>query len=201
LKPYQAIEPVLTDVESQIGISRDPLFHGRWERASEVALGVLDQFPALDSFAVMVASGPKRFPFRYGGTFLDALLFAVPRGIWPEKPRSFSFAIGTLLRTGSDVPPGYIGEWYINFHLPGILLGMYLMGRLLRGAHRWILSGDPTVITIYSILMPYFIIVMGRSGIGGGTMVAILAGALLPLLLYLARPKWRRSGPSPSRVI
>ena len=153
---------------------------------TNVTVRVLDEFVALDSFAALIQAGPAKFPFRYGGTYLDSVLFVVPRRLWPDKPRSFSFAVGKYVFDAySDFPPGYVGELYINFHIVGVLLGMYLMGLFLRKTHQWTLSGDPVALTVYSVLIPYLVIFMGRSFIGGGTLTLIPLVLMLPVMYFL----------------
>lgn len=153
-----------------------------------VWLRVMDDFLALDSFATIIAVGPEQFPFKFGRTYVDSVLFLVPRKFWPDKPRAYGYEVGQYLqKVDNNLPPGYIGELYINFHVPGILAGMYLMGLLLRWALSWILRADPVALAAYAVLAPYLIIFMGRSIIGGGTLVFILAGLLLPVVYYLRR--------------
>jgi hypothetical protein len=165
---------------------------------SNLALGVLREFVALDSFSTIIAAGPNQFPFRYGGTYVDTVLFVIPRSLWPAKPRSFSFAVGQyLFGLDTDIPPGYIGELYINFHVVGIIVGMYLMGLLLRRVNRWMLSGDPVALAAYSVLAPYLIIFMGRSFIGAGTLMLILSVLMLPVIYFLRRPAPRDRGETP----
>jgi hypothetical protein len=151
---------------------------------------VISEFVALDSFATLVSAGPSVFPFRHGGTYLDSILFVVPRKIWPTKPRSFSFAVGRhMLGVDSDLPPGSIGEAYINFGLAGVVAVMYLFGLFLRWAHRWTLTGNPLALTAYSLLAPYLVIFLGRNVLGGGTLLLIMGGMMLPLIAYLGRPR------------
>jgi hypothetical protein len=161
-----------------------------WTTAGgNVVLGVLREFVALDSFSTIIAVGPREFPFRYGGTYLDSVLFVIPRAIWPAKPRSFGLAVGRyLFAVETDIPPGYIGELYINFHVAGIVVGMYLLGLLLRKAHQWTINGDPVALTVYSVVAPYLIFFMGRSFIGAGTLALIPCVLMLPVIYFLRRP-------------
>ncbi len=177
-------------VSGAIQVARD-----YWTRDFQnIALMASEEFCALDSFSIILAIGPSEFPFRYGGTFLDGILFVIPRSVWPDKPRSFSFALGQYVHgVDTDIPPGFIGELYINFHVAGVVLGMYLLGLLLRKAHQLMLSDDSIGITVYSVLIPYIIAFMGRSFIGGGTLVLIPLGLLLPVVWYLRR----KSAPDP----
>jgi hypothetical protein len=149
----------------------------------------MKDFVALDSFAAILDSGPRVFQFRNGRTYLDGILFIVPRRFWPEKPGSFSVAVGRyLLGTDNDLPPGFIGELYINFRIAGVLVGSYVLGIFLRWAHRWTLSGDPAAVPVYAVLAPYLFMFMGRNFLGGGTLMLIPLGLMIPLVYYLRRP-------------
>jgi len=155
----------------------------------KLAVKILDEFLALDAFAAVISAGPQKFPFRHGKTFLDGVIFIVPRRIWPGKPVSYSSAVGQYLQNApNDIPPGYIGELYINFHIAGILGGMYLLGLLFRYVQKLIYQNDPIAITAYALLAPFLVTFLGRSFIGGGTMVLIDAGLMLPTIYYLRRP-------------
>ena len=96
----------------------------------------------------------------------------------------------------TDIPPGYIGEAYVNFHVLGIVTAMFLMGLLLRKTNELLSTGNPSAVLVYSVLAPFLLIFMGRSFIGGGTMVMINAGLLLPVIYLLRRqpevkaPEW-----------
>ena len=152
--------------------------------------GVMSEFVTLDSFTTIISAGPSVFPFRYGGTYLDGFRFIVPRRLWPTKPGSFSVAVGRyMLGVDNDLPPGLIGEAYINFRLSGVVVVMYLFGLFLRWAHRWTLSENPSALAAYSLLGPYLVIFLGRNFLGGGTLMLVSAGAMLPLIAYLDRPR------------
>lgn len=72
-----------------------------------------------------------------GETLILAIVGWVPRAIWPEKPMrgGSSFAstyTGVQLASGTTFGTGAIFEFYINFLLPGVLLGGICYGFLLR---------------------------------------------------------------------
>jgi hypothetical protein len=153
------------------------------------SLRVMSDFVALDSFTAIAGARPEVFPFRNGRTYLDGILFVVPRRPWPEKPGSFGVAVGRYLPgTDNDIPPGFTGELYINFRIAGVLVESYLLGIFLRWAHRWTLSGDPAAVPGYAVLAPYLFMFMGRNFLGGGTLMLIPLGLMIPLIYYLRRP-------------
>jgi len=75
-----------------------------------------------------------------GRTFLMAFIAPVPRAIWPSKPvvRLGPYVAQEILDYGNDsgAPPTAIGEFYINFGLPGVLVGMLLVGGLAGAVYR-----------------------------------------------------------------
>jgi len=69
-----------------------------------------------------------------GSSFLNFIVAPIPRVLWPDKPdvRIGPFVAQDILfyRNNSGVPPGGIGELYLNFGWPGIVIGMILLGIL-----------------------------------------------------------------------
>ena len=155
----------------------------------------LGEFSAVDSFAAIIHGGPSVFPFRYGETYLDAVLFIIPRSVWPAKPQAFSTAVGDYVtRNGNDVPPGIIGELYVNFHLFGIVTGMFLLGRLMDFMYRRAMVGSVGALALYALLIPYFGVFLSRNFLGAGV---LLLTAILPMLLaviYIEGVKHNKRG-------
>lgn len=81
---------------------------------------------------------PAMVPFENGYTIYEALTALIPRAIWPDKPAvggsgdyagkhaMINFAYGT------SVGMGQVFEFYINFGVPGVVLGFVGLGMLLR---------------------------------------------------------------------
>jgi oligosaccharide repeat unit polymerase len=73
----------------------------------------------------------------YGTSYLALITAPVPRLWWPEKP---SMQLGSLVGQrvyghspgGAGVPPGMLGELWINFGWTMLLPGMFMMGFILR---------------------------------------------------------------------
>jgi hypothetical protein len=83
---------------------------------------------------VMVQS-PEYVPFAWGKTYVSLFTIWVPRFLWPEKPMS---SVGNVwahwygLLGPNDFSSSYnlpwIVEFYVNFGVPGVLIGMFLCG-------------------------------------------------------------------------
>ena len=88
--------------------------------------------------AHIINSVPGQLEFQYGKTIAVWLVAPIPREIWNSKPLiSPGPIIGTQIygNKRSGVPPGFIGEMYWNFQVPGVLIGAVLLGWLMRWAH------------------------------------------------------------------
>jgi hypothetical protein len=74
-------------------------------------------------------------PFRYGLTI--PLWALIPRAVWPEKPEVggggdvVSDFTGTRFAEGTSVGTGQVLEFYMNFGIPGVLIGFLGLGYLL----------------------------------------------------------------------
>jgi oligosaccharide repeat unit polymerase len=115
----------------------------------------LEEFSQFDWFAIIIDKTPDVIHYQYGRTFLDYFLQFVPRLIWPDKPVPIEYAVTTLL-TGveSGSPFTIIGELYLNFQWPGIMLGMFIFGVFVRSLYAYLKDnpGNPAVILIYGII-------------------------------------------------
>jgi hypothetical protein len=90
----------------------------------------------VNSVAVVVRDTGRWVPYAQGETiFMPALVSVVPRYLWPDKPiLTLGQEFGRIFRvTDYWSRDTYIaitmpGELYWNFHLPGVVVGMALMG-------------------------------------------------------------------------
>ncbi len=89
----------------------------------------------LPYFTQIVAQAGNNVEYFYGETFKSALEIFVPRFLYPDKPDMnignwTAQAFGVLLPydTVTNLSPTYIGEFYMNFGLIGVIVGMFLIG-------------------------------------------------------------------------
>jgi oligosaccharide repeat unit polymerase len=86
--------------------------------------------------AAIVQQTDAKNLFLNGSSFTGFIVAPIPRIWWPDKPdvRIGPFVAQEilLLRNRSGVPPGGIGEFYLNFGWIGIIIGMAIVGMLLR---------------------------------------------------------------------
>lgn len=111
------------------------------------AIPLLGRAYDADSFVRVLHDTGRTVPFRFGGSFLDIFIFFIPRALWPAKPPSYGLEFadqyfGDVNLGGlSFVSPSLPGELYLNFHVAGILAGMFALGVLFRATWRAAVTG------------------------------------------------------------
>jgi len=87
--------------------------------------------------AHIMAAIPKYLDYQYGATLLRIVYLWIPRQIWPAKPVTVDTTVGMAVFGAKTygagaVPPGLIAEMYWNFWIPGIIVGCFAVGYLLK---------------------------------------------------------------------
>ena len=89
----------------------------------------------LPAFSTIVSLTGSATPFENGSTYVHAAGVFVPRMFWPDKPpmkvgnivgRKYDFI--SNLDEKTNISPSIMGEMYMNFGAPGVLLGMFVWG-------------------------------------------------------------------------
>jgi oligosaccharide repeat unit polymerase len=104
------------------------------ERGSEYDyLHVDDNFLRLAQVIEMV---PAQRPYVGSGMVTYAIVRPIPRVFWPNKPVDSGFDLSTEVRLkGVSLSMSIIGEWYISWGWPAIIIGGWLHGRLAKAAN------------------------------------------------------------------
>jgi oligosaccharide repeat unit polymerase len=93
-----------------------------------------------DAFLLIMDKTSEGYPFQFGRTFAFLFPAFIPRFLWPEKPWSFgvtftkdflSHVPGLVASSG----PTLIGEFYLNFHLPGIIIVFFFVGVFMKSVY------------------------------------------------------------------
>ena len=146
-------------------------------------------FLDLSKTAHVLAAVPQKIDYQYGKTMVTWLVAPVPRELWPDKP---PVNIGKLLgpalfesSAGSGVPPGLVGEFYLNFGLAGVLVGLLAFGLVLRSLYLTLRPhfASPGIVLVYTLLSTRLAIGMLSNSTSGG--VTRLLKEMVPLLLAL----------------
>lgn len=110
---------------------------------------------------------PSTHSFYYGLSYISFFTQLIPRVLWPAKPVTPIQEIMTICfgRVGAASGPAYpnIGEFYTEFGLPGIIIGMYLFGRFAKWSKTLYEKPRSEFALIgYSMLLPYFLQIVCR---------------------------------------
>lgn len=124
----------------------------------------MSRFYGIDSMTLVIRDTPAVMDYQFGETILPLLIAWIPRQVWEEKP-TISFGkvfaetyMGEFFAgTGTSASPTLLGEAYLNWHLPGVLLVAFLSGVIIRSTYVWLIKlnfGAPAVF-IYSQFFLY----------------------------------------------
>jgi hypothetical protein len=145
-------------------------------------------FIQIQALTLLVDRMPAQLPYQTGKTYLALVTNVVPRVLWPEKllPSTGVFTLAfrpeLWLNQGTTVPPGLLGEMYMNFGPAGVFVGMFLCGTLIGlvvdAAERR--PDHPRPLLVYALLTALLPHYLRGDFVGGTTMFAIF---ILPLLV------------------
>jgi hypothetical protein len=146
--------------------------------------------------AAVIRDAGTRVEYKYGETlFLTPVAVFVPRFIWPERPalldgHEFGRTFGLISRTdrATQIASTAVAEFYWNFHVPGVVVGMFLLG----GAYKWLYkkygeggSGDPFRKAAYLLFL--VVVVHGEGSIAGWAAGLIKTFIIVNLLFAFYR--------------
>ena len=154
--------------------------------------------PGLSKTAHIINHIPDTLEYQYGKTIAVWLIAPIPREIFPSKPLVHTGpVIGTRVYGNrvSGVPPGLIAELYWNFHIPGIMFGMILVGWLLHSVYKLFQNCDidPAILSpIYLFaIVPVGFAIVGHS-LGFGTVMRIVDFlTIVVVVFFCSRPTGR----------
>ena len=116
----------------------------RWDSDTYLDASVyafLTRMTVISSVAAILADTGTAVPYAKGDTLLLApISVLIPRFVWPEKPvisvgRTFAekFRMVHAMDTETEIAVSLVGEFYWNFGIPCVVVGMLLIG----AAQRW----------------------------------------------------------------
>ena len=88
--------------------------------------------------AHIIRAVPDRVPYQLGSSYAALFVAPIPRDLWPAKP---SIGAGPFVGTHiygykhTGVPPGLIGEAYLNFGLIGMMFVPFVYGWMVRWSY------------------------------------------------------------------
>ena len=152
------------------------------------------------TFYAMTQRFPSQYSYMLGKTFLYTFILFVPRAIWPGKPDNpvrdmIEHSLNKRARI-SGTAVANIGEFYANFGILGVAIGMYLLGWIASEMKRRLLpiseyymdeTGNKRL--MYAILFPLCFQWIARGNFSGNFYMTIFA--VLPFVVSKIRFKKR----------
>ena len=151
------------------------------------------------TFYSMVTRYPSRYEYIFGKSFLYTLVLFIPRVIWPGKPDNPSKEIIehslNVRAKMSGTAVANIGEFYVNFGILGICIGMFILGRAAVMIKRRFLSSSAEVrdnhktkdnFLMYAILYPLWFQWIARGNFSGNFYMTIFA-----MLPFICQSCWK----------
>jgi hypothetical protein len=145
-----------------------------YRTSAEVVINRLD---LIQVFAYILERTPETTPFLKGESYSDAAWKFVPRFLFPDKPdpnwgqifgHRYDFISPTDFVTSVNMPQ--MIEMYVNFGIPGLLVGMFLLGQLYRflsyllnhtGAGEWITISGAVIFANLTNIESNFLLLFG----------------------------------------
>jgi hypothetical protein len=151
--------------------------------------GLTDEFVQLQVLSVIIEQVPSQLPFQHGMTLLSMLTSVIPAHFFPGKPLTAPGVLALAmwpdrwLVGGTTMPPGLVGEFYMNFGTVGVPVGTAVFGALFGRLHRRAsLRPTPTTIVAYSLAVAMLVHYL-RGEVVSPTVLLLLL--LLPSLAAL----------------
>lgn len=124
---------------------------------------LIRRFHGLDSLIAVMARVPSQIEYTFGSTlFFIPISALVPRIMWPNKPDT---GLGDYFRenfwfgTGGAIAISHPGEFYLNFGLAGIVIGMAFLAFLHSGVYQYFQRAkNPASSVLYVFSLQYFLV-------------------------------------------
>lgn len=152
------IAPTIDDITDVAGESLSFLTSGSGAfPVRDAVVEVVNRASWIDSAVMMLRWVPDYISYQNGGTLYPLLIGWIPRAIWPNKPAlnlgSYMHNVIIGSSTQSNVGLTLIGEFYLNFNVWGVLVGMFVMGIFVRIIYLYV--RNCSAVTTYQVLLYY----------------------------------------------
>jgi hypothetical protein len=132
-------------LEERIDSTLDIFRYFKWFDSNDsIQVNALDARLNQNFFAGLAAARIEQgsVDYLYGRSLWEGLIALVPRALWPEKPvvagspKIVSEMTGLRLNEDTSFGVGNVMEFQINFGIPGLVVGFFLLGYVLRALDR-----------------------------------------------------------------
>jgi hypothetical protein len=154
----------------------------------DVVANFMNRASYFDSLTMIVRYVPVVIPYQNGLTFQSLLFGWIPRAIWPGKPEINlgGYMMRAILGSRSVTNAGLtsLGDFYLNFGLVGIVLGMFALGTFRRAVYVYAKRSNENMFysTIWIFLLFVTLVFGFESGVASAV-VAILRNSLFAVLI------------------
>ena len=144
------------------------------------------------------------YTYALGRTYAAALVYPIPRKLWPDKPPAKHKEAAEALwgkqagewGVASHRVLGIQGEMLLNFGPASIPIGFVIVGFAVRGVRRWVGSWQPgdSRLLFTTLLIPFAMRVLHGDSANLAIQLTRYSVTVLPLIVlssrrYLARPR------------
>lgn len=149
---------------------------------------------------IIFSSVPEELSFQYGRTFLSAMFALSPFQPVPQTHTVYNQAFAPSIGTDYGFPVTLIGELYFNFWIPGIVIGFFVAGILIRSFYEWCIGSNSNLggIILFSAVTNDFLLIGSFSN-----SAPTLGLKLFPLILaicYICGNKYSESKNTNTRI-
>lgn len=148
----------------------------------------------IHQIAHMYSMTPAVVPYQYGATYSFFLVALIPRAIWPDKPVAgsangfYAVAYGVTTEAGAKTTTfgvSILGEAFLNFGWPGVILIMLLQGILI-GIMQHVFGGYVSGSGGQAVFLAFFVYFLNGIGssaemVFGGILQNLVCGYFLLL--------------------
>ncbi len=121
------------------------------------------RFDAVGITSIIVRDTPDRVPYQGGWSIGYVFIAYVPRILWADKPVVTTIGqfvtdnYGPGPQITSNTAPSWVGEFYMNFGVPGIIVGCMTLGIIFCTVQTFLFHGRPTM----SVVLASAVVISG----------------------------------------
>lgn len=153
-----------TDIRKGVGINEAVLSELSTDSIKDI---IINYFSIFKNYYGIVDCFPDRMDYTYGQQiFLYTLIMFVPRAIWPGKPEPINYnvvatAISDYARKAGSAPPN-LAEFYHEFGTIGIVVFMFIFGKLCHSLYNRMKRSDIHSSIAYASIYPLLLQIIIR---------------------------------------
>lgn len=162
----------------------------------EIEKAFFGNFEIFKTYYGIMKHIPKDLSYTYGQQiFLYTLIMFIPRALWPSKPEPITRSVITTSisayanMAGTAYP--YIGEYYHEFGVAGVIVGCFILGILLKKLSVYIFRIDIHSIILFSSVYPLILQVLIRGYMPSNFYMILFVVLPAFLLKYIDKTKYK----------